>query len=142
LTATAVQQANEPAHKTVLLTGCLQLADTKEYFTLKEAGTVPQTPPGQTSPSRSVPQAAKQAAERIEYELRPASGVAESGVDAKRLGQHVGQRVEVTARPTDDTAPAPPDPKVTTEQPKPRDEVVQKIRLTVTDIRSLGMSCQ
>lgn len=141
-TASAGQQATEPAHKTVLLTGCLQLADTKEYFTLKDAVTVPQTPAGQTVPSSSAAQTGARAPERIEYELRPASGVAESGIDAKRLGQQIGQRVEITARPTDDTAPAPQDPKVTAEQPKPRAETVQKIRLTVTDIKALGMSCQ
>ena len=133
------QQKSEPAHKTVLLTGCLEQANPESAFTLTNAITISRTTPEQVAPS-PVGTAETKGTPEMEYELRPASGVGESGVDGTELGRHIGRRVEITARPIEDT-PAAPRSALPTEQATPRDEAAAKIRLTVTALKSLGTPC-
>ena len=93
------QKKTEPAHKVIELSGCLGRAHPESTFTLTNATTVSRTTPDQVSPSSRVGPAGNKRLPEIEYELAPASGV-DPGVDAKELGRHIGQRVEITARPS------------------------------------------
>jgi hypothetical protein len=131
-------QKGESAHKTVQLIGCLTRTASDAAFTLTNARTVSRTKPEDVSPN-AVGTAGATRAELAEYELRSATGVGESGVDAKELGRHLGHRVEVTARPIEQVSPPQSQP-ITAEQPKPRDSAA-KIPMTVTAIKSLGRSC-
>lgn len=145
LAGAGIQAAQtDTAHKTVLVTGCLQKTDAEPGFALTSAETLSQTTPEQVSaPPGAV--AANTAAGLAAYELRPASGIGENGVSAKELEQHVGTRVEITARPAEQRAPAPTSSStVTTPQPQPPPKVQEpqpKIRLTVTAIKPLGSTC-
>lgn len=135
------QDKSEPAHKTVLLAGCLERANPDSAFTLTNATTISRTTPEQVAPA-PVGTAGAKGSPEVEYELRPASGVGESGVDGKELGRHIGHRVEITARPIEETpAAAPGSEALLAEQPKPRDQAAAKIRLTVTTLKSLGTPC-
>jgi hypothetical protein len=135
------QLKSEPAHKTVLLTGCLERVRPESPFTLTNATSVSRTTPEQVSPS-PVGTAGTPRTPEMEYELRPVTGVSESGVDEKELARHIGRRVEITARPIEEApAPAPTPATSATESPKARDQAAAKTRLTVTAITSLGMPC-
>lgn len=134
------QEKSEPAHKTVLLTGCVARANPDSAFTLTNATTLSRTTPEQVAPS-PVGTAGTRGTPEIEYELRPAIGVGESGIDRKELERHIGQRVEITARPIEEApAAAPPSKALPTEQPQARDQAA-RIRLTVTALKSLGAPC-
>jgi hypothetical protein len=138
------QNKSEPAHKTVLLTGCLERTSPDSAFTLTNATTLSRTTPEQAAPSPAGTTGTKgtKGTPEIEYELRPVSSVGESGVDAKELGRHIGQRVEITARPIEEAPAAAPGPEVSpAEQPKPPDPAAARIRLTVTTLKSLGTPC-
>ena len=134
------QEKSEPAHKTVRLTGCVERANPDSAFTLTNATTVSRTTPEQVARS-PVGTAGTQGTPEIKYELRPASGVGESGVNGKELERHIGQRVEITARPVEETSAAVPRSEaLPTEQPE-RDPAAAKIRLTVATLKSLGTPC-
>ena len=135
------KEKSEPAHKTVLLTGCLGRANPDSAFTLTNATTVSRTTPEQVSSSSAGPAGSKRTPETV-YELMPVSGVGESGVDGEELGRHIGQRVEVTARPIEEAPAAAPQSKAVPAQPRtPEDQAAARIRLTVTAIKSLGAPC-
>ena len=125
----------EPAHKTVLLTGCLQPGADAATFKLTHAS------PSQR-PSAEAPPAASAATvgtvgETRDYELTSDSS---SKTDLK-LSTYIGRRVEVTARPLA-AAPAPSSGRaeagLTAEskanEPKPE-------RLMVTAIARRSGSC-
>ena len=143
--ADAGVQASQPetAHKTVLLTGCLQKTAAEPGFALTRAETLSHTTPEQVS-TPAVGTGGKTPQEPVSYELRPASGIGENGVSAKALEQHVGSRVEITARPAEQAPPSTSSSKVITPAPQPppqTQEPQQKIRLTVTAIKPLGSTC-
>jgi hypothetical protein len=137
----------DTAHKTVLLTGCLQRVDADPGFTLVQAETLSKATPEQVSApavgaAANTPAAKEGNKDLARYELRPASGIGDRGVGAKELQQHVGKRVEITARPVEQ--PIPSAPSATVTAPKlspPLPEPPQKIRLTVTAIKPLGTMC-
>ena len=137
----------DTAHKTVLLAGCLQKTDTEPGFALTRAATLSTATPeqvsapavGTTGNTPAPPTGEKGLAT---YELRPVTGVGESGVTAKELEQHVGTRVEITARPVDQPAPAAPSSKVVTPPPPAQpSEAPARIRLTVSTLKPLGSPC-
>ncbi len=135
------QEKSEPAHKTVLLTGCVEQAKPDSAFMLTNATTVSRTTPEQVAPG-AVGTTGTKGTPEAKYELRPASGVGESGVGEEELGRHIGQRVEITARPADEPPAAAPHSKaLPTDQPEPRDPAAATIRLTVTTLKSLGTPC-
>ena len=137
----------EPAHKTIVLTGCLQKTDAEPGFAITKAQTLSRATPEQVSPAPAIGTSGKPPANVAdgvgEYELRPATGISETGVNAKQLQEHVGTRVEITARPIERPLPSTPssDAIAPEQQPKPRAETQQKIRLTVTAIKPLGSAC-
>lgn len=139
----------ETARKTVLLAGCLQKTDAEPGFALTGATTLSQATPEQVSApvgtTGNAPAAPAGEKALANYELRPVTGVGESGVTAKELEPHVGTRVEITARPVDQPAPANPLPKVIAPSQPPQQaqsrEAPPRIRLTVSTVKPLGAPC-
>lgn len=127
--------ANEPAHNVFVLTGCLEKGDAPTTFRLTRASAVGQTPPR----SNATPPAPETKGEEA-YELQATSSVSEQGLSREQLQAEVGARVEVTVRPVEAIAGAPP---LTTAAPagekKPAESV--RPRYTVVKISRLGGSC-
>jgi hypothetical protein len=145
-TATAVlgcaaqaQQPNEPAHKTMLLTGCLHPGPDRQIFKLSDATLLA---PATSINGSSSPQAAGTVGGIPEYELTTEGSVHRSGPERVDLNSYVGRRVEVTARPPE-IAPSPnsassnsavrTDAKADEQKPP---------RLIVTAIKQASSSCQ
>jgi hypothetical protein len=124
------EPAAQPAHNVFVLTGCLERGSAPSAFKLTRASVIGQAPP---RPSSST--AAPAAKGEEGYELQGTSGVAEQGLSSEKLQPEVGTRVEVTIRPIEAPAPAPPQPasantaEKPTESPRPRYTVVKLNRL-------------
>ena len=129
-------QNTEPAHKTLALTGCLHKTANESAFRLTDATRISRTSPAQVSPTGT----SDTSAEPTEYELKAVTSIGENGVRREELQRHVGQKVEVAARPYEETPPAPASPKVLDEsQSNPREQ--PKLLLTVTAIKSISPTC-
>ena len=89
------------AHDVYVLSGCLEAGpEATEEFVLTDATANGPAPPAAEAASGET------GAPQTTYQLRPVSGITESGVEADELRIHVGFLVEVTVRPPD-PAPAP-----------------------------------
>ena len=126
------QPTNEPAHQVFKMTGCLEQGDAVSAFRLSGASAIGQAPP------RSSTSAAATDAKNAEvYELQATSGVSEQGFSSEKLQPEVGKRVEITIRPIEQLAPAPPPStsastdtvKKPTESPRQRYNVITLNRL-------------
>ena len=89
------------AHDVYVLSGCLEAGpEATEEFVLTDATANGPAPPSAEAASGET------GAPQTTYQLRPVSGITESGVEADELRIHVGFLVELTVRPPD-PAPAP-----------------------------------
>ena len=127
------QQPDASAHSTKVLTGCLRAGPGPGTFILTNA-----TP--KVDPNDLAGPPVGTSGEKVEYDLAAETGLDHSGppVDLKA---HVGQQVEVTARPAE-TAEAPPAPssaKQTAAENKPVER--KPARVAVTAVKSLSSSC-
>ena len=121
-----------PAHNIFVLTGCLAPgADKTATFKLTEASSI-----GQRTPAEA---GAVGTSGASSYELRPVSGVDAQGLDADALKAHLGQRVEVVARPIESAPPAAPAGLAVSQTAKPNEPAVE--RFTVTEIKRVTGSC-
>lgn len=106
------------AHDVYVLRGCLEGPEGIEEFMLTGATADGPAPPAtEAEPDEAEPDEPESgeaaAPQMMTYQLRPVSGIHESGVTAEELRMHVGSLVEVTVRPPD-PAPGPaPSPGVT-----------------------------
>jgi hypothetical protein len=138
--AVHTQQPNEPAHKTMMVTGCLQPAPDKLVFKLTDATL--QAPvtglTGSAPPAGPVGTVGK----NLEFELTTDSGVERGGTGAVERSRYVGRRVQVAARPSE-IAPSPSTSSGSTSAgPEPKVNERKPPRLIVTEIRPLSSSCQ
>lgn len=120
------------AHEVYVLKGCLRAgAEATEEFVLTEANAIGPAPPAAEIESGET------GATQMTYQLRPVTGIFESGVDADELRAHVDSLVEVTVRPPDlEPAPAPaPEGAAAPEEPVP--EV-----FSVTVVEPQGVACE
>ena len=121
-----------PAHNIFVLTGCLTPGpDKTATFKLTEASSI-----GQRTPAEA---GAVGTSGTSSYELRPVSGVDAQGLDADALKAHLGQRVEVIARPIESAAPAAPAGLAVSQPAKPNEPAIE--RFTVTEIKRVTGSC-
>jgi hypothetical protein len=133
----AQNPAPEPAHKTMLLTGCLQTGTSPSIFKLTNASSSAEA--GRTAQpvtSRSATQG------KLEFELTSAGAPLEVDAQKVDLKPHVGHWVEINARPPETAPPAvapkPGDPspaKAPTED-KPVERVI------VVAIKHLAPACR
>ena len=124
----------EPAHNVFVLTGCLEKGDAPTTFRLTRASAVGQTPPR----ANATPPANETKGEDA-YELQATSSVSEQGLSREQLQTELGSRVEVTIRPVEAIAGAPPlttaapaGDKKPAESPRPRYTVVKISRVDGT----------
>jgi hypothetical protein len=131
--------APEPAHKTMVLTGCLQSGSSPSLFKLTNASS--STAAGSTGQPIPLPSAARGTSGLTsEFELTTAGSQLQIDEQKIDLREHVGHRVEINARPT---APSPP---VT---PKPGDPAATKApaedkpieRVTVVALKHIAAVC-
>jgi hypothetical protein len=140
--AAHAQQPNVPAHKTMVLTGCLRPAPDKLIFKLTDA-TLEAPVTGllaAASPAGPVGTVGKIS----EVELTTDNGVDLSGTEKVELNRYVDRRVQITARPPE-IAPSSPSnsPASTTSAgPEPKVDEQKPPRLIVTAIKQLSSSCQ
>jgi hypothetical protein len=128
---TAPAAPAEPAHKVYLLTGCLEVgAGAIATFKLTDASPIGRAPSGTTEAG-----AVGTSGEKLSYVLQPDSGLHGQGLDAEALKARAGQRVEVTVRPVEKLAEAPP-PAGQTAKFEPAPE-----RFTVTAIKRVTGTC-
>jgi hypothetical protein len=130
----------KPAHEVFVLNGCLEATpEAAAVFRLTNASAQGELPAGAVTEPQPVGTSGKQAT----FELQAVSGVTAQGKDEDALRAHVGHRVEVTVRPVEAVASAPPaSGAVTTPAPataSPKD--VSPQRFTVTEIKSVAASC-
>ena len=135
--ARAQEQAKptEPAHKTMLLTGCLQPGADAATFKLTHAS-ASQRPSVEATTAAS-PATVGTVGQTRDYELTSDSS---SKTDLK-LSTYIGRRVEVTARPLD-AAPAASSGRAEaglTAEPKASEPKPE--RLIVTAISRVSASC-
>jgi len=123
--------AAEPAHKVFLVTGCLEMSpDVKPAFTLTDATPIGRAPAGAVEAG-----AVGTSGKKASYVLQPESGVNAQGMDADALKAHAGRRVEVTMRPVEKVAEAPPAAgQAARFEPAPE-------RYTVTAIKRASGNC-
>jgi hypothetical protein len=134
--AVHTQQPNEPAHKTMMVTGCLQPTPDKLIFKLTDATL--QAPVTGASPAGPVGTVGK----NVEFELTTESSVDRAGTEAVELSRYVGRRVHVAGRPWE-IAPAPStSPGSTSAGPEPKVNERKPPRLIVTEISQVSSSCQ
>ena len=128
--------APAPAHKVFVLTGCLEVnATTAPAFKLTDASSIGPSPTGSAEPG-----AVGTSGQKASYVLHPASGVNTDGLmNADALKVHAGQRVEVTVRPVDAPAPAPPPANLAAEGAKPAEPASE--RYSVTAIKRVTGTC-
>src|SRR4030095_6682877 len=92
--AAQAQQPNEPAHKTILLTGCLHPGPDRQIFKLSDATLL--------APATSIRGSPQQPAGAVggipEYELTTEASVHRSGAELVDLNSYVGPRGEARAR--------------------------------------------
>ena len=106
-----------PAHNTFMLAGCLEAPlPGNSAFRLTDAMPVGQAPPGGPTPADTASGSPKA---KPAYYLQPVSSLNQSGVNADAFKPHLGKRVEVTIRPLDTVAPAPPTGSTTATAPPP-----------------------
>jgi hypothetical protein len=147
-TATAVlgcaaqaQQPNAPAHKTMLLTGCLHPGPDHQIFKLSDATLL--APATSISGSSSPQQPAGTVGRFPEYELTTEASVHRSGAERVDLNSYVGRRVEVTARPPE-IAPSSPNSASSNSAVRTdaKADEQKPPRLIVTAIKQASSSCQ
>jgi hypothetical protein len=122
----------EPAHKTTLLTGCLQPGSDAATFKLTHAS--PSQPPS-VKATTSVSAAA--IGKTRDYDL---TSDPSSKTDLK-LSTYIGARVEVTARPIDSAPAASSGRAVAGLTAEPKEHEPQPERLMVTAITRVSASC-
>ena len=123
-----------PAHNIFVLTGCLGAGKgATASFELTDASSI-----GQRTPADAVDTVGT-SGRKTTYELRPLTGVDAQGLDADALKAHLGQRLEVVARPVE-TPKAPPAAGLAqAEAAKPIEPAIE--RFTVTEIKRVIGSC-
>jgi hypothetical protein len=120
----------EPAHKVFLLNGCLEMTDAPvPTFKLTDA-----SPIGRAPTRAGEPGAVGTSGQKASYVLQPESGVHAQGMDAAALKARAGQRVEVTLRPVEKPAEAPPASDAPRFEPAPE-------RFTVTAMKRATGRC-
>jgi len=133
----AQQPPPEPAHNTVVLTGCLAVGSDESGFKLTNA-----TPNAQASASQ--PQAVGTSGDRAEYQVRAEKNLDQPGITPIDLKQFVGRQVELTARISDEPASTEPakaagEAKVDADPAKPAETKGRP--LTVTAVKQLLPTC-
>jgi len=125
----------EPAHNVFVLTGCLEKGDAPSSFRLTRASAVGQAPPRTNATPPTTETKGDDA-----YELLATSSVSEQGLSREQLQSEIGARVEVTIRPVEAPAGAPP---LTTAAPAGEKKPAEtpRPRYTVVKISRLGGSC-
>ena len=128
--------ANPPAHNVFVATGCLKApVGPAAAFTLTDASST-----GRAASSRGAETGAVGTAGlKTSYELQPAVGVSEQGMDADALKAHAGRRVEVTLRPIEPVAAPAPAANLGVQPGKPNDVPPQ--RFSVSAIKRVTGSC-
>lgn len=125
-----------PAHNVFVLTGCLKAgADAIGTFTLTEAASVGQPTPAEADRAGVVGTSGR----KTSYDIRPVSGVDAQGLDADALKAHVGERVEVIARPVESRPAPPPAGLAGIQASKPIEPAVE--RFSVTEIKRVIGRC-
>jgi hypothetical protein len=127
-----------PAHKTMMLSGCLAAGSDASTFRLTNA-----VPNAQATAVQ--PEAVATSGKRAVYELKAESRLDSQTVAPVDLKALVGRQVEITARPDDSVAVSAPAtnagaPTAAPDAAKPAEEKVE--RLTVTTIKQLAASCR
>ena len=127
-----------PAHNTMILRGCLAAGGDATTFRLTNA-----VPNAQATAVQ--PQAVATAGSKAVYELKAETRLDSQTVKPVDLKAFVGQQVEITARPDDTPAPAPPakaSAQATTapDPGKPAEETTE--RLMVTTVKQVSATCQ
>lgn len=133
----AQKAAEEPAHKTMLLTGCLVAGPDAATFMLTRASEVSalgsSSKPVGTSGSVG------------EYELKTEARLDTSSVAPVEMKAFVGHQVEVTVRPVEETAPSAPQTAAgaPTVAPSPTKPVEKKTeRFSVTAVKDVQATCK
>lgn len=125
-----------PAHNVFVLTGCLEAGTGATVaFKLTDASSIGQRTPAEAAGAGAVGTSGR----KTSYELRPATGVNAQGLDADKLKPHLGQRVEVVARPVESPAPPPAAGLAVADAAKPIEPAVE--RFTVTEIKRVIGRC-
>jgi hypothetical protein len=129
----------EQAHKTIVLTGCLQAGSSPSLFRLTNASPSPeQGVAGQPSPAQPAPRGTS--GEASEYELTSSGSQADVDAKAVDLGAHVGHRVEINVRPIAPVPAVPPKPGDTAAAKSPVDEKLLE-RMSVVAIKHVAAVC-
>jgi hypothetical protein len=133
----APSSATEPAHKVLVLTGCLSGgAATTPAFKLTDVSPLGQATPGRATDAGAV----GTSGQKESYELQPVSGLESKGLDADALKSHVGKRVEMVVRPIESLAPPPATGLAEAQAPKQVEPRPQ--RFSVTEIRRVIGNCE
>jgi len=132
------QPATEPpAHKTMLLTGCLAAGPDAATFTLTRASEIDQP--------ASQPKAVATSGNQGEYELKAEARLDTASVAPVDMKPLVGHQVEVTVRPVEEVpATAQNATGAPTVAPDPAKPVEKKTvpRFTVTAIKQVLSTCK
>jgi hypothetical protein len=141
----AAHQLTEPAHRTMVVVGCLQRGpEGSTSYRLANASVpgpasgVPGTPGASTAGQRAVGTSAA----ITEYELTTEGGVDRSPTQSVDLDSYVGRRVEVTARPPEVEPPAPRTSPNAERSDGSKVAERKPPRLIVTALKQLSPSCQ
>jgi hypothetical protein len=131
--------AGERAHKTLLLTGCLETGPDAAIFRLTDAQESAQTSPEAVAPP---PPPVGTTGGTREYEVTPGADNAEL-----ELASYVGQKVQVTVRPVEPldvpSSPSPDAGRAKPVNPAPPAEAKPRIqRLQVIAVDSLKVPCK
>jgi hypothetical protein len=126
-----------PAHKTMLLTGCLVAGPDASTFKLTRASEIAPPAPG--------PQAVATSGNAGEYELRAEARLDTASVAPIDMKPFVGHQVEVTVRPAEDVPAtasqnAAGAPTVAPDPSKPAEKKAE--RFTVTAIKQVVATCK
>ena len=126
-----------PAHKTMLLSGCLVAGPDASTFKLTRASEI--------APPSSQPKAVATSGTAGEYELRAEARLDTASVAPVDMKAFVGQQVEVTVRPVEAvpasaTQSAAGAPTVAPDPSKPAER--QTKRFTVTAIKQIVATCK
>ncbi len=133
----AKKAAEEPAHKTMLLNGCLVAGPDASTFMLTRASEVSAL----GSSSKSVGTSGSVG----EYELKTEARLDTSSVAPVDMKAFVGHQVEVTVRPVEETAPSAPQtaggaPTVAPDPTKPVEKKTE--RFSVITVKDVQASCK
>jgi hypothetical protein len=135
--AAAQTPTAEPAHQTMILTGCLTRVANASTLTLADARKLSPSPAKNSSGAAS---AVGTSGETADYEISADTRVDRTGVTTEGLLAHLDKMVEVTVRPVDDLAAAGPVSGPVTAEARPaRGPRTEKV--IAIDIKTVAATC-